>query len=813
MNMFFFDNILKLNEENQNICEGKVTKEECFKVLEEMKSNKAPGNDGFTVEFYQTFWPILGDILVGSMNEAYDMGELSISQKQGVITLLEKEGKDSMYIQNYRPITLLNVDYKISKVLAKRIKEVLGNIIHHDQVGYIKHRNIGEAVRLIDDMFFNSLKQNNGYLLAVDFEKAFDSVSHEFLFEVLELFGFGVSFCSWVKILYKDISSCIMNGGNSTGYFDIKRGVRQGDPLSPYLFLLAIEILAHTVRKDKVIKGFCFGNYEVRQILYADDFTLFVKDARSVDRLKYIFGEFEEVSGLKVNKGKTNFVRMGGDDELPDESLFGKVVQEIKILGVYFSLDRKKRDDMNYKEILSKIKKLLGWWKQRDLTLMGKVHLLKTYALSKLNYVSALIVVPNWVYAEVERIAFEFLWKGKDRIKRKIMNQDYEDGGVKMFNYVLFVKTQRIMWVKRLLYGEKEIGWKMFFDYGCRSVGGRFIFLCDFEFSKLKLDIPPFYLECLKAWQDIDKCRHFENKHINPIIFNNRQICIGGNMIFDLNLYEKGFFLIYHMLDKGHLRSVEYFQNLGMESDDLLWIHDIFKVIPGIVKDITKLAEVQQVDILNYNMVLNICSQKINFEGMKSRRMYEYLIKDLQNSYRLQITDGERNFDYSDKELKQIFGRLRSTTLIMKQREFQFKLLHCAIYTKEKLMKFGFVQNNLCSFCQQEIETYAHLFLSCQKVKEMWQGIIQNLDLIEISNMDWKDIFVGLLGNSIRIKCVNTLIIIVKYLLFKSRSEGVIPSLAKIKKAILECRKEEKKLAVKRGKLGVHLLKWEEINI
>ena len=135
------------------------------------------------------------------------MGELSISQKQGVITLLEKEGKDSMYIQNYRPITLLNVDYKIlSKVLAKRIKEVLGDIIHHDQVGYIKHRNIGEAVRLIDDMFFNSLKQNNGYLLAVDFEKAFDSVSHEFLFEVLELFGFGVSFCSWVKILYKDIS-------------------------------------------------------------------------------------------------------------------------------------------------------------------------------------------------------------------------------------------------------------------------------------------------------------------------------------------------------------------------------------------------------------------------------------------------------------------------------------------------------------------------------------------------------------------------------------------------------------------------------
>ena len=123
-------------------------------------------------------------------------------------------------LKNYRPITLLNVDYKIlSKVLARRIKEVLGEIVHHDQVGYIKDRNIGEAVRLIDDMFFNSLNQNNGYLAAADFEKAFDSVDHDFLFKVLELFGFGITFCSWVKILYTDISSCVMNGGHSTGYF------------------------------------------------------------------------------------------------------------------------------------------------------------------------------------------------------------------------------------------------------------------------------------------------------------------------------------------------------------------------------------------------------------------------------------------------------------------------------------------------------------------------------------------------------------------------------------------------------------------
>ena len=565
------NNIPRLSDESKELCEGKVTKDECYKMLKEMKNNKSPGNDGFTVEFYSTFWIDLGDLLVEALNEGYDRGGMTTSQKQGVITLIEKEGKNVNEIKNYRPITLLNVDYKIlSKVLAKRMKEVLGEVIHHDQVGYIKDRNIGEAVRLIDDMFFSSLNQDNGYLVAADFEKAFDSVDHDFLFKVLELFGFGLSFCSWVKILYTDISSCVMNGGRSTGYFSVGRGVRQGDPLSPYLFLLAIEILANAVREDLSLKGFKFGKQEVKQILYADDITLFVKDIDSVNRLQYIFAEFENISGLKINKGKTNFVWLGKEKNKPNVPLFGNLVQEIKILGVYFALDVRIKEDMNYKEILSKIKRLLGWWKQRDLTLMGKVHLMKTYALSKLNYISSLIVVPKWVLSEVEKITFEFLWNGKDRIRRNTICQDYKNGGIRMTNYSLYVKAQRILWVRRLLYGNQDMGWKRFFDYCCRSVGGRFILLCDYEVSKMNLEIPKFYLEILEAWEDIRECRNMEGELLNPIIFNNRNICLKGKMIFDARLFEKEIYAVNHLLNKGRVKSVEYFKDLGMNSTDLL---------------------------------------------------------------------------------------------------------------------------------------------------------------------------------------------------------------------------------------------------
>ena len=143
---------------------------------------------------------------------------------------------------------------------------------------------------------------------------------------------------------------------------------------------------------------------------------------------------------------------------------------------------------------------------------MGKIHLLKTYALSKLNYVSSLIVVPQWIFSEIEKISFEFLWNGKDRIKRKTMYQDCVYGGLRLINFKVFVTTQRIMWLKRLLYGEWKTGWKMYFEY-C------FIFLCEYETSKLSLKSPPFYLEVVKAWQDMTKCRNPDSDtSINPIL-------------------------------------------------------------------------------------------------------------------------------------------------------------------------------------------------------------------------------------------------------------------------------------------------------
>ena len=172
------------------------------------------------------------------------------------------------------------------KVIATRIKNVLPNIIHHNQTGYVKDRYIGETVRSVFDVMDLTLKENvPGLLIFIDFQKAFDSVEWNFLLSCLAAFNFGPDFIRWVKTFYKNIQSCVINNGLMSDYFTLERGVRQGDPLSPYLFVEAIESLAIAIRKNPAIRGIMIGNEETKLLQYADDMTAVLSDINSAQAL------------------------------------------------------------------------------------------------------------------------------------------------------------------------------------------------------------------------------------------------------------------------------------------------------------------------------------------------------------------------------------------------------------------------------------------------------------------------------------------------------------------------------------------------
>ena len=167
------------------------------------------------MEFYLGFWHLIGECLVNALNFAHEQGQLSNSQKQAMIMLLEKKDKDRRLIKNWRPISLINVDVKIaSKAIARRLESILPKLIHPNQNGFIKGRSILDGVRTIEDILeFAKLTDQSGIFLAIDFEKAFDSLNHHFLLKVLEKLNFGTHFLQWIKMFYTNISSCVLNNG------------------------------------------------------------------------------------------------------------------------------------------------------------------------------------------------------------------------------------------------------------------------------------------------------------------------------------------------------------------------------------------------------------------------------------------------------------------------------------------------------------------------------------------------------------------------------------------------------------------------
>lgn len=200
-----------ISEHFKTNCERPITKLEISEAIQSMKKGKSPCNDGLSVEFYLIFWDIIVDPLLELFKECLDRKEMSISMKQGVITLIPKPDKDHLLIENWRPITLLNIDYKMfSLVYAKRLKKGLEEIISETQTGFMANRHISSNIRLVLDLLdYSDNIDNDSLIVFLDFYKAFDTVGHYFLFKALQTFGFGPNFVSTIEMLYRDIDSCV----------------------------------------------------------------------------------------------------------------------------------------------------------------------------------------------------------------------------------------------------------------------------------------------------------------------------------------------------------------------------------------------------------------------------------------------------------------------------------------------------------------------------------------------------------------------------------------------------------------------------
>ena len=189
-----------------------LTEPELGTVLQGMKHNKTPGIDGITSEFLKVFWVKLKSVITRALNSCFQKGKLSTTLRKGIITCIPKGQKDRCLLKNWRPLSLLCVTYKLaSGVITKRLKTVLEKVISKTQRGFIPGRQISDCTRLIYDIMYSIDHQNSsGLLMLIDFEKAFDSISWHFLYDVLDFFGFSNKFIKWIKLFNNDFPSlCI----------------------------------------------------------------------------------------------------------------------------------------------------------------------------------------------------------------------------------------------------------------------------------------------------------------------------------------------------------------------------------------------------------------------------------------------------------------------------------------------------------------------------------------------------------------------------------------------------------------------------
>ena len=403
------------------------------------------------------------------------------------------------------------------------------------------------------------------------------------MFDTLNHFNFGESLINWVKLFYKGANSCVTNNGYLSSFFPIQRGVRQGCPLSPILFIICIELLSYEVSINENIKGVNICNEEVKNTLFADDATFMTDGSHtSFKTLVDVLDNYSFISGLKLNVKKCNVLRTGSlkssNIVFCERKKFQWKSDSSKALGMVFYNDSIKTSKNNLDTKIEDFKKCLKQWQHRKLTMMGKITVVKMFAFPKLVYpLTVLNNISCDKIKEIIKIMFNFIWDNKpDKIKRKTLYQEYINGGLKMLDLNKFILSLKSSWIKRLLDENNKGQWKNIYRNKLKQYGGHLIFKCDLSNKDVKFMFKEgtFLSDILYSWFEIKnmKTNIVRNENIgNQILWNNSSLKIANRTFFYQLWYEH---------DIKYLRDVYNYQTRRFQSFiDLVDIHNLITTI------------------------------------------------------------------------------------------------------------------------------------------------------------------------------------------------------------------------------------------
>jgi exonuclease III len=727
----------KLDKEANEEMIGELTENEIWEIIKESPTNKSPGTDGLTNEFYKTYWSIIKKPLMNSLRYGLQTGELGISQRRGIISLIPKPQKNLDELKNWRPITLLNNDYKyLTKAIGKRISKQLPKIISNDQGGFVKGRYIGCNIqRIVTTMRTCEEQQINGLMTNIDFEKAFDTLDWQHLHKVMEYLNFPEQIINWTETIYNNIETCITNNGHISQFIKPQRGVRQGCPLSPYLFIIAMEVMNRWLKN--VMEGYELKDNDGNNFLinqFADDTSIMLNNNRgAIRQLFKHLQTYGKISGLRINIEKTEIITLGTISETDVPKEHRKYIKnKVKYLGAVITRDEKETTTLNTEEAMKKIDQLINTWKHRRMPISGKIAIIKSLLIPQLTYYLSIMTSPNKdKIKEINRKLYNFIYNGKsEKIKREIIIGDYNDGGYKMIDLESFIKGIKLRWMERLL--NTEGVWKTYIENKCKT-DIRLLLNSNikeidlpFEFPKNNMWKEIWEIWCKENFKEPDTI----NEILNQQIWYNSNIRIGNKPVFwkhwkaiDINwvadlviIDEKGRRILTKAelsdICETNINTMEY--NMLISAIPKTWKTKIKTDLETIMQE-----ENNEEEEVNPSLIEKLLNAK-----KPSNMIYRELIKKKKQQPIKALNKWRRDLgiNWDNNTILKGHLNLHWCTTNNKTRSFNFNFLNRNIPTNKRLTEQKLRQDPNCEECGKE-ENITHLFWECERATILWNHI------------------------------------------------------------------------------------------
>ncbi|WMV40242.1 hypothetical protein MTR67_033627 [Solanum verrucosum] len=694
-----------ISEGDNIMLQSQFTEDEIKDCVMACAGDKAPGPDGYTMAFFITCWEVVKKEVVAAVQNFHDHGIFERSFNATFIALIPKK-IGAKELTDFRPISLIGSIYKIiSKVLTERLKKVVHNLVDAQQMAFIKGRQIMDAI-LIANECVEERKNSKvpGILCKLDIEKAYDHLHWGFLWKSLENMDFGGKWLKWIKFCTTTVKFSILINGAPSGFFSSERGLRQGDPLSPFLFILAMEGLNDMLRTAQTrgwIRGFN-ANMNNRQGLaishlqYADDTLIFCDaDSSQLKYLRVILILFEAISGLHINWRKSFIFPV---NEVPRinmlANILGGKIGDLPTTYLGMPLGDKSRSKGIWNNILEKCEKKLVNWKSQYLSLGGRVTLINSVLDALPTYMMSVFHMPANVIDRMDAIRRNFLWQGNcdpNNHKFHLVKWDQvilskKEGGLGIRNLKIQNQSLLMKWLWRFASQEQAL-WK-------ETIKARFgmenLWITNLSTQPYGAGVwrsirnlwIKFFNKCKIKVGNGGRTLFWEDKWVDQVILRNR-----FPILFNMSLQKEA--TIREMRD-----------NQGWDLRFRRHLNDW---------EVNKIVEL--LNILGQYKDLNTDEDNLFWNPDEQGRF------SIGSAYRSSQRPGTHIGGWPWKMIWKVKIPLKIAC-------FTWLLANQAALTQHNLMKRGMQICSRCWFCECEVETINHLFLHCREVAKLWQIFI-----------------------------------------------------------------------------------------